>query len=491
MKTMKPLNKLGLFLIIISLLIPIQLFAQTAHYWTESFGTRSMLLNGVVVGSVQDLGAVYYNPARLSQFEAPAFVITGQVYELGKITVRNGLGDGIDLNKSNFGGGPSLVSGTFKLGFLKGHHFAYAFLTRSKSANNFNYAVDDFGDFVDSYPGEEYFSGQISSINKINDEWMGLSWSYPINEKLSVGVTGFYSNLERGSGLRIQLQAYSETASSDSSVTGMYIENRAYSYKSQSILGKFGLSYKADKITLGLAVTSPKVQGFGSGRTTYESFLAGVDTTGNGQTDDIYIINNQDNLATTHKSPFSVAIGGGFKLSKRSLLHVSAQYYAGIPAYTILQSATFEGQSTQEELQMTIIDELSPVLNYGLGLEIYINENLSMFGSFATDFAAISSEVDRITDLDATFSDNTFKADIFHFGFGADIKTKFADLTIGATYATAKETIDREFEIDEATDTVTSDAEILWSRWRFLIGFQFKYGDELKTKFENRKKKDK
>jgi hypothetical protein len=150
-----------------------------------------MILNGVVVGSVQDLGAVYYNPARLSQFETPAFVISGQVYELKNVTIKNGLGDNLDLRRSSFGGGPSLVSGTFKLGFLEGHQFAYAFLTRSKSANDFSFAVDTFGNYVKSFPGDEYFSGQISTTNRINDEWMGLSWSYAINEKLSVGSYRF------------------------------------------------------------------------------------------------------------------------------------------------------------------------------------------------------------------------------------------------------------------------------------------------------------
>lgn len=465
----------------------VNLQAQTAHYWTESYGTRSMLLNGVVVGSVQDLGAVYYNPARLAQFKSPAFVISGQVYQLNSVSIKNGLGDGLDLNKSTFGGGPSLVSGTFKLNFLKGHQFAYAFLTRSQSANDFNYAVDTFGDFVKAFPGDEYFSGEISSTNQINDEWMGLSWAYPINEKLSVGATAFYSSLQRNAGLRIQLQAF-DTLQTQS---GVYIENRAYSYKSQSIIGKFGISYKGEKMTLGLAVTTPKLEGIGSGSTTYETFLAGVDTTGDGNTDDIYIINNQRDISTVHKSPFSVAIGGGLNLGKRSLLHASAQYFAGIPAYTILQSTPFTGQSTGAELQMTVIDELSPVINYGLGLEIFINENLSMFGSFATDFAAVTSEVNRITDLDDIFSDNTFRADIYHFGFGAIIQTKFADLTIGTTYANSREIVEREFTIDDGNDPVTSNAEIIYTRWRFLIGFEFKYADQLKEKFENRKKKDK
>ena len=114
-----------------------------------------MLLNGVVVGSSEDLGAVFYNPARLSQFETPAFVISGQVYQLKGLTVKNGLGDNIDLNQSSLGGS-SLVSGTFKLGFLKGHQFAYAFLTRNESIYHFGFGTDIKTKFADLTIGATY-----------------------------------------------------------------------------------------------------------------------------------------------------------------------------------------------------------------------------------------------------------------------------------------------------------------------------------------------
>ncbi|MCK5468827.1 MAG: long-chain fatty acid transport protein, partial [Cyclobacteriaceae bacterium] len=229
--------------IYVLLVFPITVYAQGGHYWTESFGSRSMLLNGVVIGSVEDLGAVYYNPARISQLSSPAFVISGQVYEYKKTNIKDGLGDGIDLKQSNFGSGPSLVSGTFKLKFLEGHHFAYAFLTRTQADNTFNFSINKFGDFIEAFPGEEYFSGEITSTAKLKDEWIGLSWSYPINEKLSVGFSGFYSGLNRDVFLKLQLQAYKP----DSANTGMYIEKRAYSFKTNGILGKLGVSWQDEK----------------------------------------------------------------------------------------------------------------------------------------------------------------------------------------------------------------------------------------------------
>lgn len=71
-----------LFIIaIIFILASVTAFTQDGHYWTQQYGTRSMLLSGSIIGGVNDLGAVYYNPARLPQITAPAFLLSADVYE--------------------------------------------------------------------------------------------------------------------------------------------------------------------------------------------------------------------------------------------------------------------------------------------------------------------------------------------------------------------------------------------------------------------------
>ena len=52
------------------------------NYKFENFGNRSILLNGNVTGSVNDLGATYYNPARLALIEDPVFAINAKIYQL-------------------------------------------------------------------------------------------------------------------------------------------------------------------------------------------------------------------------------------------------------------------------------------------------------------------------------------------------------------------------------------------------------------------------
>ena len=151
-----------------------------------------------------------------------------------------------------------------------------------------------------------------------------------------------------------------------------------------------------------------------------------------------------------------------------------------------MESEPFTGQSTGEELQMIIVDDLASVINVGIGLEVFMNKNLSLFASFATDFAAAKDEVDRISDLDGLIDNTRFRADIYHMGFGADIKTKFADLTIGATYANSKDSVQRDFTIDDGQDATTTDGQIIYSRWRFLIGFSFPFLNNMQDKLESK-----
>jgi hypothetical protein len=68
-------------------------------------------------------------------------------------------------------------------------------------------------------------------------------------KNLVLGATGFYSNLERSAGIRLQLQAHDTIQTR----TGVYIEKRSYSYKSQSILGK-----KASWVNLASAIKEIK-----------------------------------------------------------------------------------------------------------------------------------------------------------------------------------------------------------------------------------------
>ena len=98
------------------------------NYRYENFGNRSILLNGNVTGSVEDLGLTYYNPSRLAILDSPNFTISGKAYELNEAKLSRAIGDDTDLSSSDFNAIPSMVAGTFNLKSLESHFFAYSFI---------------------------------------------------------------------------------------------------------------------------------------------------------------------------------------------------------------------------------------------------------------------------------------------------------------------------------------------------------------------------
>ena len=66
--------------ILLVLIISSIAYTQEGNYRYESFGNQSLLLNGNVTGSAEDLGLTYYNPARLAFIEEPAIVLAGKAW---------------------------------------------------------------------------------------------------------------------------------------------------------------------------------------------------------------------------------------------------------------------------------------------------------------------------------------------------------------------------------------------------------------------------
>jgi len=108
---------------------------------------------------------------------------------LSNIKITDGLGEGRDLDKSNFGGGPSLVAWTFKLPFLKKHTFAYSFLTRYRYKSDFDVRASASQDEIVRDIKYIDLSAKLRSNNSLNEEWYGLTWSHNLSKKLSLGIT--------------------------------------------------------------------------------------------------------------------------------------------------------------------------------------------------------------------------------------------------------------------------------------------------------------
>ncbi|MBL7864058.1 MAG: long-chain fatty acid transport protein [Cyclobacteriaceae bacterium] len=466
------------------LLGPFVVTAQDGHYWTQQYGTKSMLLSGSVIGGVEDLGAVYYNPARLAVIENPAFLLSASVYEMSKIEASDIFGNSKGASKAEFKGVPTLAAGTFKVKFLPKHHFAYAIMTRQQSDVSTSYKNEVYQDVFSTLPGDEYFSGEMSITNKANEQWFGLTWSHTLSSKMSVGVTTNYVTNTQTKGSAIELHALSS-----SNEVAIYQYDRNYTYQENGLLWKAGLSGNFGKWNLGLTIKTPLLSFSGSGSYNYEEYLSTIP--GLGPQPEVYKTSSQEGIAMKTKSPWAIGLGATRALG-RNKIHFSTEWYSAIPKYTVMQATRHFSQSTPTDtLDFLLTDQMKSVWNAGIGMEFFISEHISGFASFSTDFTTVTDDITRFLQRQDEASNSSWKADFYHWGGGVVLDFKGADITLGVTHTGAQQTIPRLLNFPDGGGggifDPNSTADLKWDRWRFVFSFSFPFLADYAKKLEGGK----
>ena len=463
--------------LLVFLTAPATACGQAGNHWTEQFGNRSMLLSGAVIGSVTDLGLVFYNPGRLGLVEKPAFVLNAKGYQWDRVSVENGLGEGVDLKDSKFGGAPSLAAGAFDVPFLEGHKFAYAFLTRRRDNNDVLLRTERSGDLFPEAPGDEYFSGTVEILNTMKEDWIGLTWAHTVGQRWSLGLSTFYYNLARKARLELDLRA--RTEANDVLVQN---QNRTFKFQDQGFLWKAGLAGDFHPLSVGITVTAPRVSILASGRVQYEDLIAGFDASNPESPDNTLIATIQNGLPAVTRSPWAVGAGVGVEWGQ-AVIHLSGEWYSAVPKYVVTEAKPFEAQSTGELTEYRIVEELESVVNGAVGIEWHQSERLSLFGSLATNGSATPAERSSFLELLDEVSTTTVQTDYLLGGGGLVVSTAHFDLTLGASYSWASDGLKRPLNLpDEGDEPVfgsDENARFVTSRWRFLLGFSFPFADQL------------
>jgi len=90
--------------------LPFITSGQSHNYWTRSFNEESSLVSGAVVGGGSGPSAIYYNPASISEITQSKFTLNASLFSFDFINVKNGLGDGININSTKGNIKPRFIS---------------------------------------------------------------------------------------------------------------------------------------------------------------------------------------------------------------------------------------------------------------------------------------------------------------------------------------------------------------------------------------------
>ncbi|MDW3208331.1 MAG: hypothetical protein R8N23_00590 [Reichenbachiella sp.] len=462
--------------------------AQDAHYWTEQYGNKSTLMSGSVVGSVDDLGAMYYNPARLALQEDPTFLISAKAYQNVSLKVKDGVGEA-DLGTSVFGSAPTLAAGSFNLDsvkflkFFHGHKFAYGFLSRTNMDYTLSLSQVETLDFNDAWAGEEAYLSDLNWNKSIKEEWMGLTWAIPLDDKKkwSVGLSQFLAVHNMSSSYSQNIVAKEDGSGCVECEVATYELTRNRSTTSLGYVAKIGLNYSSKFIEVGLTYTTPKAGLRGSGDTYYRQILTDYHNSAS-QFSNLAEIGWGDAQSATHKAPMSAALGVGINLGK-NIISISGEWFDKVDAHYAMVPTPFERQAPEDGTMILnrYVDKRKSVINYGIGMEWYLSKKVNAYTSFSTDYSSLvkTFEGDSFEETDG-FDSNLFSADIYHYGGGFSLDLKKIDLTIGTVYSRGIQKVGRiaripgENNSDSGVD-LESTTDMVWERWKILIGFSLPF----------------
>lgn len=441
---------------------PDEVKAQDANHWTLQWGTRSTLLGGAVIGSVSDLGAVYYNPARLGFVDSASLLLAARIYAYSTIRLN---GETTDVSTAALRPSPGLVAGTLPIRYKK-HRFAYFVFARTRWDSDLVALVSQEGDLLEDVAGDELFYGEVSSNLKVLDHWGGVSWAYRPRESWAFGISNIVAYRSQTSSRRSVANLLD---ASNSVATGLVL--RDFSYSTWRILAKLGAAYAAGPLQVGVTVTTPSLHVTGGGSILYVESLAGLDGTGMDSRPDLSIAGSQPDLGAKFKSPGAVGFGIAYTFAPVTL-HASTEWYDSVDKHRIMNAEDIASQTGGETRDADVLYALDSVINAGMAIDVDLSEKFTVFGSFVTDFSAA---VDDLT-VNATSS----AWNIYHITGGSSLKLGSSEVTVGLAWAFGRRTLVRELDFTDPSGgngLLGDDAEIEVSirRIKFLAGLSLDF----------------
>ncbi len=431
-------------------MLPGRAAAQDAHYWTNQYGTRAELLGGLVVGSVVDLSATYYNPGALAHVSNPGLILTTDAWELVGITLDTGVGEEFDLNSTRLRVAPRIFAIQVPTKD-SGSKFAVSVLTR----HDFDLGVEAGSvtprDSIDSGTTDFAASAEVARRAKLSEGWAGLTWAYPLADRVGLGATGYI--VIRSQRKRRQLTA-SAVDTLGNGTARIYYDD--LNYWNVRALAKVGVQFNLSPLHLGLTVTTPGLSLFGRGETKVNASIvepASAQLEGSELT-----ANTQKDLPSTYRSPLSIAVGAEYDFGRTSL-YFTGEWFNGVGAYHIIDSDPFVGQSSGDTISVDIIQELDPVINLGVGVEHSLSGGVELYGAVFSDRSAFDRDSPDPLPI-ATW-------DILHFTAGAAFQIGAIDLTLGASHGHGDgQALPIEF-LDLPTDITGT-----YRSFKLIVGFQ-------------------
>jgi len=374
------------------LLIPVAgLRGQDAQFWHNHYGTKGVLLGGAVIGSVEDLSAVYYNPGYLGLKPNPGLAFGTGVFDVAYLRIDMDSLFQQPVDRFTAERAPGLIAGQVKFADDARNHFTYSFLGRQK----FNTVVQGRS-LADGSTVDRLATLYIQQ--DLTEYWAGVTWSRPLTDSIGVGVSLFGAHRSQ----RRRNEVTLDSAFTDGTVAHTSTDG-GWNFWNLRLLLKMGVFWHGGPWTAGLTVTTPGLSLFGFGEAYGSRSVSGV-----GPESDVLIDYRSDGSNTIYHSPLSVGLGAGYRYHNVRF-HASLEWYGSINPYQVIDPVP--STDAQDTTVLYVIDQMRSIANAGVGLEVTVSHRFSYFFSFVTDLSTVASDFEQVLALSSW--------DVFHLNGGA------------------------------------------------------------------------
>jgi hypothetical protein len=356
--------------------------AQDAHYWTYGYGPVGQLTEGTLVGGVEDLSAIYYNPGALALIDEPRFLFGLTSIELATIKAPNAAGQDLNFDSFVFDIVPSVVAGHIGANDGQANHFAFAFLSRHDTDWDLGYSNVEV---IAASPDGSAAFGRVRE--RVVEYWVGGTWSHRVGERLSFGVSPFVAYRAQRSRRSLTLE---DLAAGVASAIFVANENE---YNHGRLLAKAGVAWRPGHWELGATVTTAGIGIYGAGKTVFNTSVAGVASA------PLLSASTQTGLDATYHSPWSVAGGASWRAS-RTAVHTTVEWFSEIAPYDILTPEPAPVAASASTVPLEFQGASKSIVNFGIGLEHRLTDRFTLYGGAARNASTWTPESEHLASWD-------------------------------------------------------------------------------------------
>ena len=383
--------------------------AQDSHYWNLFYGTYPTLLGGTVIGSPSDLSGSYYNPGFRPASKTGELLLAAQLYQYERLSLEGNAGTKIPLSGSSLSVSPSLVAGNFPgTDTSSTDRFTYSLLARQ----HVNLDIEGRLALGGTSMGSASTSELILTQN-LSEYWAGFTWTRQFSRTWSAGVSNYVAFRSQTQRLGFSVRQFDDTTATTSALNYTSLID----YFHVRLLWKLGVGYAEDRFSGGATVTTPSLSILGSGEYYLDQGLEGYPPEPT-----FFAASSQKDLTPAYRSSWAVGAGLAYTFDDVKV-YLSAEWYAPVSRYSILNTQDFVAASTGNTVSTAVVQELRSVFNYGAGIEIFPGKPWSILASFVTDQSAVDPDVENTTSFSAW--------DLYHIAGGGIATFGRYRLTLG------------------------------------------------------------